>query len=41
MKNSKLTAELISLFIKRIEVTHDKEIKIEYNSKMVLGKEAV
>lgn len=41
LKNSKLTAELISLFIKRIEVTHDKEIKIEYNSKMVLGKEAV
>ena len=41
MKNGKLTAELISLFVKRIEVTHDKEIKIEYNSKMVLGKEAV
>ncbi len=41
MKNGKLTAELISLFVKRIEVTHDKEIKIEYNGEMVLGKEAV
>ena len=41
MKNGKLTAELISLFVKRIEVTHDKEINIEYNDEMVLGKEAV
>lgn len=41
LKNGKLTAELISLFVKRIEVTHDKEIKIEYNGEMVLGKEAV
>ncbi|MGN0596827.1 MAG: recombinase family protein [Ruminiclostridium sp.] len=41
MKDGKLTAELISLFVKRIEVTHDKEINIEYNDEMVLGKEAV
>lgn len=41
MKSGKLTTELVSLFIKRIDVTHDKEVNIEYNEDILLGKEAV
>lgn len=41
MKNGKLTADLVSLFVKRIEVTHDKDVNIEYNDDMLLGREAV
>lgn len=41
MKNGKLTADLISLFVERIEVNHNKEVNIEYKGDMMLGKEAV
>ena len=41
MKNGKLTADLISLFIELIKVNHNKEVNIEYKGDMMLGKEAV
>lgn len=40
-KNGKLTAEVVSLFVKRIEITHDTGVNIEYNNEILLGEEAV
>lgn len=41
MKTGKLTAEIVSLFVKRIEITHDTGVNIEYNNEILLGEEAV
>lgn len=40
-KNGKLTAEVVPLFVKRIEITHDTGVNIEYNNEILLGEEAV
>jgi hypothetical protein len=40
-KRKALTAELINLFIKRIEIDHDRKISFEYNNDIPAEKEVV